>query len=223
MRMAKTVAIIPAFNEEKRVAAVVRGTRRHVDGVLVVDDGSSDGTLMAAKKAGADVMRLPRNRGVGAATREGAEFAISRMKAQRIVLLDADGQHNPADIPLLLRKLDEGFDIAFTFRKPHRRMPIVKRFGNWWLTFSTRLLSGVNVADSQSGFKAMTAGAFGRMRLRTERYGICSEIVFEAGRRGLKYCEVPIETLGPSSEKNGTGVMDGVKIFFRMLKMRLGG
>lgn len=216
----KTVAVIPAFNEEKRIGDVVRLTKRHVDAVLVVDDGSSDGTLAAARKAGAGVMRLPRNMGAGFATRKGADFAIDGMKAKRLVFLDADGQHNPDDIPKLLKKLDEKFDVAFTFRR-HGKMPTVKRFGNWWLTFSTKLLSGVNASDSQSGFKAMTAAAFRKMELKSERYEICSEIVIEAGRKRLSYCEIPIETRSASSAKKGTGIRDGVKVFVKMVGLKL--
>lgn len=220
--MMKTVAVIPAFNEEKRIGDVVRRAKRHVDAVLVVDDGSSDGTLAAARKAGAGVMRLPRNRGAGFATRKGAEFAIDGMRAKRLVFLDADGQHDPEDIPKLLKKLDEKFDVAFTFRR-RGEMPAVKKFGNWWLTFSTKLLSGVSISDSQSGFKAMTAAAFRKMELKSERYEICSEIVLEAGRKRLACCEIPIEVKGPSSAKKGTGVSDGVKTFVKMAGLKLRG
>lgn len=220
--MAKTVAVIPAFNEEGRIGAVVKGAKGRVDAVLVVDDGSRDRTADEAKKAGAVAVRLPKNMGAGFATRKGAGFAIERMKAKRLVFIDADGQHRPADIPRLLAKLDEGFDVAFTFRR-HGKMPAIKRFGNWWLTFFTKLLTGVNISDSQSGFKAMTANAFRKMGLKSERYEICSEIVFEAGRKGLKYCEIPIETRGASSAKKGTGIRDGIRIFALMLWMRARG
>jgi len=219
--MAKTVAVIPAFNEAKRIAEVIRRTRRYVDAVLVVDDGSSDDTMDVARKAGATVMRLPRNRGAGFATRAGCDYAVGSMVAKRLVIIDADGQHNPADIPGLLKRLGLGFDIAFTFRRPSGEMPLVKRFGNWWLTFSTKLLSGISVSDSQSGFKAMTAEAFRKLELTSERYEICSEMVFETGRKRLHYCEIAIDARAPSSAKKGTAVADGVKIFANMLGMRV--
>lgn len=219
MKRVRTVAVIPAFNEEKRVGAVVRGAKRYVDAVLVIDDGSSDRSAEAAQKAGALVLRLPENMGAGYATRKGIEHAISRLRAGRVVLLDADGQHPAERIPDLLAKLDGGRDIVFTARRFDGQMPLLKRLGNWGLTLATNLLTGVKVADSQSGFKAMTADAFRRMRLRSERYEICSEVVFEAGRRKLKYSEVPIRTTyGPP--KKGTTVFDGVMIFARMLRMK---
>ena len=220
--MPKIVAVVPAFNEEGRIGAVVKGAKRHVGTVLVVDDGSRDRTAEKARKAGAKVVRLAENRGAGFATRKGAGFAIARMGAKQLVFIDADGQHSPEDIPRLLAKLDEGFDVAFTFRR-HGKMPAVKRFGNWWLTLFTRLLTGVNISDSQSGFKAVKSEAFAKMRLRSMRYEICSEIVFEVGRKRLKYCEVQIETRGPASSKKGTGIRDGIRIFARMLWMRLWG
>jgi len=221
--MKKVVAIIPAYNEERRVGEIVRGARKHVDAVLVVDDGSSDRTAEVAEKAGAQVLRLPENRGTGYATRAGARQAMDSLKAGLLVFIDADGQHNPGDIPRLLARLGEGCGVVFTARRFSGTMPPVKRLGNWWLTLWTRLLSGVAITDSQSGFKAMTAGAFRKLRLKSDRYDTCSEIVFEVGRRKLGYCEVPIATLYPAlTTRKGTSITDGAGIFLQLLRLRLG-
>jgi glycosyltransferase involved in cell wall biosynthesis len=220
----RAVAVIPAFNEEARIHKVIAQAAASVAEVLVVDDGSSDATSSAAREAGARVVRLEKNMGVGFATRKGARHALDELGAGRLVFIDADGQHPAEKIPELLAKLDEGFDVAFAARRFNGSMPIVKKMGNAGLTVATRALAGVKLADSQCGFKALTKEAFEAMDLRADRYGICSEIVFETGRNRLKHCEVPIPTIYlEGNEKKGTRVSDGFKVFAFMLGLKLEG
>ncbi|MDD5317370.1 MAG: glycosyltransferase family 2 protein [Candidatus ainarchaeum sp.] len=221
--LCKTVAVIPAFNEEARVAGVVRESSRYVDEVLVVDDGSMDATGEAAGKAGASVLRVPVNMGVGFASRIGAERAIEGMRAGAIVFIDADGQHPPELIPRLLLKIGEGWEAVFTTRSGETgNMPLVKRFGNGFLTWATNLFSGGRFTDTQTGFRAMTGEAWNRLRLESDGYEICSEIAWETAKRGIKYCEVPIPAKYDSwTRAKGTDVVTGIKIFARLLFWRV--
>src|SRR5262249_53099836 len=98
------LALIPAFNEDRFIASVVLKARRFVDEVIVVDDGSSDETAALAESCGALVLRQPANLGKAAAINAGFELARER-NALAVVLLDGDGQHNPSDIPLLLKPI----------------------------------------------------------------------------------------------------------------------
>ena len=217
----KAIAVIPAYNDGKHVGAVVRGAVRYVDEVIAVDDGSRDSTGIVADKAGANVIRLAENRGQGYATRIGVERAL-KLGAGWIVLLDADGQHPPDKIPELLGKLGKGYDFVFTVRKRDAEMPVMRRFGNWFLTLAACILTGLSISDSQSGFKAFTADAYRKMKLTSDRYGVCSEMAFEASRNGLKYCEVEIPTIYKNGrERHGTTFFDGVRIFFFMVGMGL--
>jgi len=215
----KTVVIIPAYNEERNIRSVIKEAKKYVDELIVVDDGSTDNTAEAAKSEGAFVIILAENKGVGFATRAGVNKAINGFGAKRIVLIDADGQH-PADrIPLLLSKLDEGFDIVFTARRFNGEMPLLKRIGNIFLTFATNLISGVNISDSQSGFKAFTADAWNKMAPKHDGYEFCSEIVFKAGRARLNWCEVPIKTIyNKGKGSTGTRFADGIRIFLQMVR-----
>ena len=215
----RTIAVIPAYNEKRNIRKVVREAKKYVDAVIVVDDGSTDGTASEATAGGANVIILPENRGVGFATRAGVNKAISSLNAERIVLIDADGQH-PADrIPVLLSKLDGGFDIVFTARQFDSRMPLFKRFGNIFLTLVTNILSGISISDSQCGFKAFTANAWKKIEPEQDGYEFCSEIVIKAGRARLRWCEVPIKTIyNEKKGSTGTRFTDGVAIFLRMLK-----
>ena len=221
----KVVAVVPAYNEEKRIGPVLAELKRYVGEVLVSDDGSTDGTAGIARKAGAAVLSSPVNMGVGHATRLGCEYAVGRMKADVLVLIDADGQHSPKEIPKLLEKLQGGCEFVFTSRfNEKKEMPLVKTFGNVFLTFSTNILAGISITDSQSGFRAMTREAFQKLGLKADGYEICSEFAIEVGRNRIKYCEVPIESIYDDwTRVKGTDVTAGLRIFTRMLYRRFFG
>mgnify|MGYP001389216833 FL=1 len=107
--MSLTIAAMPAYNEERSIAKMVLGCRKHVDRVVVVDDGSCDATAEIAAALGAEVVRHERNMGYGAALRSCFE-AARRMGAERMVIIDSDGQHDASDIPKLLSPLNSGCD-----------------------------------------------------------------------------------------------------------------
>jgi len=217
----KTCAIIPAYNEEGQIADVVRRTKEHVDSTIVVDDGSED--LTAEKAAGADfVLRHIINMGKGFALRTGIEKAI-RDGSDVLVTIDADNQHDPADIPRLVNTLvSEDADIVFGSRSFDGDMPIILRAGNWWLCKSAGILFGADVSDSQSGFKVFKKEAYEKLKWKSSHYSVDSEIISKVGRNGLKHKQVPIKTIYHSKYK-GTTVIDGVRIFLNMLSWRLGG
>jgi glycosyltransferase involved in cell wall biosynthesis len=104
-----TMVLLPAFNEAEHIAGVIDGVRKNASGadIVVIDDGSSDGTGERARSAGATVLRMPTNMGYGAALQTGYKYA-KRMKAEYVVQLDADGQHNPAAIPRLIERVSRG-------------------------------------------------------------------------------------------------------------------
>src|SRR3989338_8747027 len=111
----KVYAIIPGYNEAARIGSVIKEVAKYADEVIAVDDGSSDGTGSVAKEAGATVLRHVINCGKGAALKTGCEYAVSN-GADAIVAIDADGQHNPAEIPKFLKALKDA-DIVFGYRK----------------------------------------------------------------------------------------------------------
>ncbi|MEK7218533.1 MAG: glycosyltransferase family 2 protein, partial [Patescibacteria group bacterium] len=169
------IAVIPAFNEAKRIAQVVADARKVTDAVVVVDDGSDDGTAEAAEAGGARVLRHHQNCGAGAATMTGIE-AARRLGADAVVTLDADGQHDPRDIPSLLRPIRDGTaDIVFSNRfgpflimqgKRRNRIPFIRRLFNAIGNVLTLLAAGKWVSDSQSGFKVLGKRALEEIDLR---------------------------------------------------------
>ncbi len=190
----KTLAAIPCYNEEFAIGSVVLKTRRRVDEVVVIDDGSTDATAEIAREAGAKVISHPMNMGKGAAIKSALMYAASSSEGFDIlVLLDGDGQHDPAQIPLLIEPLrNKTADMVIGFRSPDQ-MPFYRRFGRRVLDYTTGLL-GIST-DSQSGFRAMNRTAFEALRtdnMRGNGFSIESEMLLAAKARGLRIEEVPI-------------------------------
>ncbi len=211
----KTFAVIPAHNEERHIAQVANETKKYCKNIVVVDDGSTDRTLEEAEKTGATVLRLAINLGKGAALRTGAEYA-NRNGAEAIVFIDSDGQHSPADIPRLLKAL-ENFNIVFTYRNlKSEHMPLTKKFGNLVLNTLLKVLFGIRIIDTQCGFKAVTSRAYKTLSLTSSDYNIESEIAAKTGKYGLKFSQLPIETVYKDKYK-GTTPIDGAKIAMMML------
>lgn len=153
----RLLAVIPAYNEAKNIASVVEKTRAQGLDVLVVDDGSSDGTADAARAAGAEVVSNRHNKGLGPTIRRGYEEALKR-KADIVVQLDADGQYDPAEIPKLLAPILSGeADMVLGARLGdlRYRMPATKKYGNKAFSAVLRGLTGQPVFDGQTGFRAI--------------------------------------------------------------------
>ena len=187
-------AVIPAFNEEKTVGRVVSESGKFTDRVIVVDDGSDDGTAREAKRAGALVLRHVINMGLGFTLRTGCEKALEE-GADIIVTIDADGQHDTKEIPKLVEELKRNkLDIVIGYRAPDKNMPFTKKIGNWLIYNSSKLFFGVDIKDTQSGFRAFTKKAYQKIKWGSQRYPVASEIIMHIGKNRLKYKEVRIKT-----------------------------
>lgn len=209
--------IIPGLNEEKHIADVVRRTiKKGFKNVIFVDDGSKDLSGKIAEESGATVLTHMINLGKGAAATTGCEYALKK-KAKIIVLMDSDGQHKPEDIPKLLRLLN-GNDIVFGSRVLHpEEQPFVMRFGNWFISTASRYITGIKLQDTQTGFRAMTAEAYKKIRWHSSDYSMESEMIANTAKHKLKYAELPIDIIYHDKFK-GTTVFVGVKIFINILR-----
>lgn len=212
------VAVIPALNEATRIAAVVESTQPYVDRVVVVDDGSSDGTGAVARAAGAFVLRHPENCGAGAATMTGIE-AARRMGATNIVTLDADEQHDPKDMPALFAALATGVDIVFANRFGQRnKIPPIRRIFNAIGNIVTLAATGMWVSDSQCGYKAFGPKAVAELDLRMNGFEFCTEIVRECVQRKWTHAEVPVKVLySQYTLAKGQSFANGVKTALKIL------
>ena len=218
MKANNTWAVIPAYNEENNIASIVKKTKKYVDNAVVVDDGSKDRTKYAAEKAGAIVLSHIVNLGKGAALKTGCDFAVKK-GASFIIALDADAQHDPDDIPRFAEKLKK-YDIILSYRKSSSKMPLVLRFGNWFISNAVNLLYGIRLNDTQCGFRAFSADAYKKIRWNASDYSMESEMISKAGKQRLKYVQIPIETVY-SDRYKGTTIIDGIKIVLSMIWWKL--
>ena len=218
MELAKTLIVVPAYNEAKVIAKTIEKLKNHVkDDILVVDDGSIDKTFENAEKTKVKVVRHPINLGLGAAIQTGFAYAKKKGYSQ-LITFDGDGQHNPEDIKKLKKTLDI-FDVAVGVRTINREtMPVTKKIGNILLNILTAIFFGVYSSDSQSGLRGFNKIALEKMNITTNRYEVSSEILYEAKKANLKIGETPIDVIYTShSIENGTNVGDGLKILWRMI------
>ncbi len=218
--MPKIIAVIPAYNESIRIRPVIQHTKKYVDEVIVIDDHSSDDTKRAAKQSGAVAIRLMTNMGAGFATRTGCDIAIER-DADVIVTIDADGQHDPKEIPKLVKELQqENYDIIYGSRPPKKPMPLIKQLTNKWGSFLISRMFRTTISDTQTGFHVFTAEAYPRLRWESNRYGMVSEFVMRTGLTKLRYKEVEVKTIY-TDKVGGMTLKDGVKALSTMFWWRL--
>ncbi len=190
------VACIPAYKEEKSIGRVVLLTRRYVDMVVVCDDGSPDLTGDIAEALGAVVIRHGRNKGKGAALRSAIKRAWE-MNPDIVVVLDADGQHNPDDIPRLLEPiLNNKADMTVGSRYIEGSVvdaPLYRRLGLRFINFLSRRAIPTNVKDTQSGFRAFSAKALSNLlSFESDGYVVEMEQLALAEKSGLRIVEVPV-------------------------------
>jgi len=214
--------VIPAFNEEQTVGWVVRRTCQVLEElglsleVIVVDDGSDDDTALVCEKYGARVIKNGRRMGKGTALRMG----FHACRGDIIVTLDADGSHEPKEIPRLLKPiLNGGFDMAsglrvFSSRSSVRRVKF-RVLGNLVSSYFISLFAKRKVVDSQSGFRAFRADVVRGMKLSSRRFEIETEMLIEVIRSGRRFVEVPIIIGDALSSSKVNVVVDGLMIFWK--------
>jgi glycosyltransferase involved in cell wall biosynthesis len=212
---ARTVALIPAFNEVRTIADVVTGLRGAVDHVLVVDDGSSDGTGAVAARTGAEVLAHPVNRGKGHAVRSGIAALAARDFTQ-VLLLDGDLQHLPSEAHLLIDAAARtGADVVLGERRFERaEMPASRYHAN---RLGSRALSwfvGVPLRDTQCGFRLVRLQALRDLPLRARGYEIETEMLVKLWRRGATLASVPISAVYAGQASKLRPVRDTTKTCF---------
>jgi glycosyltransferase involved in cell wall biosynthesis len=218
--------IIAAHNEAAAIGDVVSGVRRALPGavVIVVDDGSIDPTSAEALRAGAQVIHLWPNRGKGVALREG----IAASRGRWLVLIDGDGQDDPADAPKLLAAARDGVALVngsrFMGRLHRGAISVPNYFGNLLMTATLDACFGARVTDSQAGFRVLDGPMARSLPLRSREYEIETEVLAKLLRRGGVIVEVPIDRYPRSGGTTDfRRVRNGLRILATIIRERLVG
>lgn len=222
--MPRHLIIIPAWNEARSIASVVTRCRQSAPDfdVLVVDDGSSDGTAAIAAGAGAKVLSHPFNIRYGAALQTGYLYAL-RNDYSLVVQLDADGQHDPSDVAALAAPVLRGEADLVVGSRFHSgstyRMPPLRRVGSAWFRFLVRTLSGVRLGDPTSGLQALHRDVL--ELYATDGFPLDypdADVLVLAARSGFRIAEVPVQM---REEVGSPSMHSGVRVLYYVYKMTL--
>lgn len=196
----KIAALIPAWNEARHISSVVERTLEYLP-VLVVDDGSHDGTGRLAEAAGAGVIRHETNRGKGIALVTGFNWVIQQ-GLDAVVTLDADAQHNPDEIPKFLSAYRRDAGDLIIGRRDFSKMPYPNRLanpiGSWLLTKAL----GTQIPDNQSGYRLLSRDLLEELELLTTGFELEVEVIIQAVCKGFQIAWVEIETIYHGEKKS---------------------
>jgi glycosyltransferase involved in cell wall biosynthesis len=218
---ASTAAVIPAYNEQKHIADVVRRTRQQLDHVLVVDDGSVDETAARAREAGAEVIVHPQNRGKGESIKTGLRHWTERGFSW-IVILDADGQHRPEEIERLVRATAGSDALMFLGNRMENvsDMPLVRRLVNRYMSGKISRLCGQSIPDTQCGFRLVNHQLVPDLLGGSKRFDYETEMLIIASRKGLQIESVPITTVYSDEVSSIHPLRDTLRFFQLMRRYR---
>ena len=214
------IACIPAYNEESHIENLVKSALNYVDSVVVCNDASTDNTANIAKKAGAVVISHKTNKGYGAAIITLFDYAREN-NAEIMITIDGDGQHDPADIPLLVKTMTQhNVDVVIgsRFLNDNIEAPGYRQRGIKIITSAANYGTDLKVSDSQSGFRAYSKNSINVIHPTEENMSISTEILFKISNKGLSLAEVPITVSydGDTSEHNP--VSHGVSVLANTIK-----
>ena len=219
----KSIVIIPAFNEELAIKSIIDESLKYVDDVLVIDDGSSDNTYSIVKDTDALLIKHDTNLGKGVSLKDAFSEVLNY---DVVVTIDGDGQHNPCEIPSLIKPIVDGdADLVNGSRYLDGfddDTPAYRRVGQRVLDIATNITSGTNVTDSQSGFRAFRGNTLKYYRFRDTGFGIESEMLADASENNLKIVEVPITVRYDVENSSTKGpVSHGVGVLFKIIKDKI--
>lgn len=216
--MKKVCAILPSYNEEKSIADVIKGVQKQNIDVIVIDDGSTDKTYELAKENGAIVIRHIKKKGKGISIKDGLDY-IEGKDYDYIITIDADGQHNPEEIPLFIKEADAdekvGIVIGNRLLNPEK-MPFIRFYTNKTMSYFISGLCKQDIPDTQCGYKLIKKDVLEAIRIESRKYEIESELLVKATKAGFKIDSIPIKSIYAGEKSKINPFTDAIR-FVRFL------
>lgn len=211
----RIAVIVPVYNEEKRAVDTVKRIVKIFNGeIIIVNDGSSDNSLLMLKKNFEKndrviVLNHVVNLGKGAAMKTGASKAW-RLGFEAVIFVDADGQHNPKHISKFAKQLEK-YPLVFGYRNMNLKMPFVRKWGNIIALNMVRALFNIKRKDLLCGYLGFRKEVYKKIKWKSPRYGIETEMATKVGKNRLAFCEVKVDTIYIDKYK-GVSILDAFKI-----------
>lgn len=215
----KISIVLPVYNEGERVLKVLKELSKLGSRMVVVDDGSTDTTLLKLEginNSKVTILSHKINIGKGGALKTGCDYAFFH-GADAVILMDSDGQHSVSDLSRFVEKLESGkYDVVLGSRNLGLGMPFIRFLGNKVASVIVNLTFGIYVSDLVSGYRALTKKAYEKIKWESTGYGVETEMVIRIKKKNLKYCEIPIETIYFDNYK-GVSILDAFGILFNLI------
>lgn len=219
-----TCVVIPAYNEGGVIGDVLRSLESLPYRVVVVDDGSSDGTVAEVSQHPVTLLRHACNLGQGAALQTGIEYALQSPHTKYVVTFDSDGQHDPGDIarilaPLRVSTYDVALGSRFLRSEDVAHVPLTRRITLKLALWLSRATTGLVLTDTHNGLRGFTAAAASRVKITQNRMAHASEILALIAQHRLRYCEVPVHIVYTEySRAKGQSFLSGVNILWDLVR-----
>ena len=211
--------IIPVHNEGEKVGCILEGIREKKIDVIVIDDGSSDGSGELAKENGAIVLRNEQKQGKGASLRRGFQRALD-MRVDGVITMDGDGQHAVGDIDLFLTKIKSDPICVVTGNRMHnsKGMPLLRYTTNRLMSWFISSLCGQSMPDTQCGYRFVHSDILRQLKLTSNEFEIETEVLMQASRLGFKIFSVPIKTIYRNEKSKINPLRDTIRFFAYIFK-----
>ncbi len=212
------IAVIPAYNAESTIKLVVSKVRRKIERCIVVDDGSSDKTGILAKEAGAELLVHISNRGKGAAIKSAFEF-LKKQDFKYLILLDADGQHEPGEVFRLVQQARrKRVDVVCGNRmKNTKDMPKLRVTTNKIMSKVTSWLCRTNLSDTQCGYRLLSKRAVNNIEIKKDNFEVDTEMLFQASRLGYRISEATVSTIYTDDHSSHINPVGDTLRFLRLI------
>lgn len=213
--MDKIWLVIPAYNEEKYIEKVIKKLLKYSSKIILVNDGSRDGTKGIVEKFPIVHLSHKVNLGKGAAMKTGCDFAFDRLEAEAVILMDSDDQHDPTEIQKFIKSLNKGYQVVLGARELREDMPRMRQMGNQISSWLVYLVTGRYFQDIPCGYRALTKDAYKILRWDSTGYEVETEMMVKLGSSQLSFTEIPVKTIYHENYKGFT-LMDGITILLKL-------